>query len=412
MILRARIVVPLDGPPIANGGVKIDGNQVVAVGPFAEIRASFEGDVNDLGEVALMPGLINAHCHLDYTILRRAISPPKSFTAWVQRINAVKRSLGPDDYLTSIARGFDDCIKWGTTTVCNIESFPELMPHMPPPPIRTWWFYEMIDVRHRITSEEVVAGALSFFQHRANTLTNFGLSPHAPFTASLELFRLSNDCAQDLAMPLTTHVAESYEEFEMFHDARGALYDFLESIGRPMDDCGKKTSFELLWRSGAINAQWILAHMNELTESDFELLASLPADGRPTIAHCPGSHAYFNHSPFAWQRLQQMGINLCVGTDSLASCDSLSLLGELRQLSTREPSLSGEQLLQTVTRNPARALRRELTLGRIAAGALADLIAVPVSGDLASVYDEIVHYNQPIPWMMIGGAIRQYADVH
>jgi cytosine/adenosine deaminase-related metal-dependent hydrolase len=412
MILRARIVVPMDGPPIADGAVKVDGNKIVAVGTFADLGAGFGGEVNDLGEVALLPGFINAHCHLDYTILRHAISPPKSFSAWVQRINAIKRSLGPEDYLKSIARGFDGCIKWGTTTVFNIESFPELMPHLPPPPIRTWWFYEMIDIRHRITTEDVVAGALSFFQHRSGNLSNFGLSPHAPFTASLELFRLSNNCAQAFNMPLTTHVAESYEEFEMFHDARGPLYSFLESIGRPMGDCGKGTPFELLWRAGAINGQWILAHMNELTESDFDLLGSVPQTDRPTIVHCPSSHRYFNHSPFAWQRLQQMGINLCVGTDSLASCDSLSLLGELRQLSDREPSLSGEQLLHSVTRSPARALRREHSLGRIRAGALADLIAVPVSGTLAAVHEEIVEYTRPIPWMMIDGEIRQYAEGH
>jgi len=280
-----------------------------------------------------------------------------------------------------------------------------LMPHMPPPPIRTWWFYEMIDVRHRITTNDVVEGALSFFQNRSGTLSNFGLSPHAPFTASIDLYRLSNDCAQAFAMPLTTHVAESVEEMAMFREARGALYAFLAGIGRPMGDCGSSTPFGHLWRAGAINAQWILAHMNELREDDYTVLEGLPRTARPTIVHCPSSHRYFKHQRFAWDRLQQIGINLCVGTDSLASCDSLSLLSELRLLKSYEPQLSSEELLQCVTRRPARALRREGVLGVIKPGALADLIAVPVSGTIDDVHDQIVCHSRSIPWMMIDGKI-------
>jgi len=410
MILHARIVVPMDGPPIMAGAVVIEGNKITSVGNASDFPKCEGIEFHDLGDVALMPGLINAHCHLDYTILRRSIDPPKSFSAWVQRINAIKRSLGPEDYLKSIARGFDGCIKWGTTTVCTIESFPELMPHMPTPPIRTWWFYEMIDVRHRITTDDVVAGALSFFQNRPGSLSNFGLSPHAPFTASIDLYRLSNDCAQAFAMPLTTHVAESDEEMKMFGEARGPLYNFLSGIGRPMGDCGSSSPFSHLWNAGAVNAQWILAHMNELTPDDFALLHELPRSARPTIVHCPSSHRYFRHRPFQWQRLREMGINLCVGTDSLASCDSLSLLDELRILQQNEPELPSEELLRSVTRGPARALRKEGVLGVLKEGALADLIAVPVAGRVENIHDQIIQHTRSIPWMMIDGKILEKAN--
>ena len=403
MILTARLLLTMDGPPIEHGAVLIAGNEIAAVGPASELA---QGDSVDLGDVVLMPGLINAHCHLDYSMMRWAIHAPKSFTGWVQRINALKRSLDSDDYLRAIARGFGELVKWGTTTVCNIESFPELMPHMPPPPIRTWWFYEMIDIRHRITTDDVVAGALAFFQNRGSTLANFGLSPHSPFTASTSLYRLANDCAQSFAMPLTTHLAESREEFKMFRDASGPLHEFMASLGRPMGDCGAATPFMHLWNSGAVNGQCLLAHMNELTEDDFNLLAMLPRDDAPHVVHCPGSHAYFRHSPFPFRRLHELGVNLCVGTDSLASTDSLSLTGELRRLWKNEPWLTAEQLLQMVTVNPARALRRTSQLGKIAPGAWADLIALPVSGSVATVHEEVVRFDQPIPWMMIDGQIR------
>ncbi|MEI9894478.1 MAG: amidohydrolase family protein [Chthoniobacter sp.] len=147
----------MDGPPIENGAVAIEGNRVVAVAPCRICNGVSEGPVLDIGERVLLPGLINAHCHLDYSMMRGAIARPKQFTAWVQRINALKRSLDSADYLAAIQRGFGELRKWGTTSVCNIEAFPELMTRLGPSPVRTWWFYEMIDIRHRITTDDVVA---------------------------------------------------------------------------------------------------------------------------------------------------------------------------------------------------------------------------------------------------------------
>ena len=402
MILRARIVVPIHAPPIADGVVVVEGNRITAVGPAADFTGR---DIVDLGDVALLPGLINIHCHLDYSMMRHAISPPTSFTAWVKRINALKRSLDDDDYLAAIAKGFAESRRWGTTTIGNIESFPELMPRMAPAPLRIWWFYEMIDIRHRITTEDVVVGALEFFEPRAGALESFGLSPHAPYTASRELYQLANHCAATLPMPLTTHLAESAEELAMFRDARGPLHDFLRDLKRPMTDCGYGPPFGQLWRGGAIDARWILVHMNELTDDDFALLASLPRGGGPHIVHCPGSHRYFGHTRFQYRRLHDLGVNVCVATDSLASTDFLSLLSELRTLRGTDPWLSAEDLLKTVTTNPARALDRADTLGTIAHGALADLIALPVSGSVADVYEEIVSYARPVPWMMVDGNV-------
>ncbi len=406
MILRSRVIVTMDGPPIEDGGVVIAGNRITAVGPFTEIERADSGPVVDLEGLTLLPGLINAHCHLDYTMLRGAIMRPSSFTAWVQRINAIKRSLDNDDYLAAIKRGYDELLKWGTTTVCNIEAFPELMPQLGPPGLRTWSFYEMIDVRHRITNEDVVAGALSFFSQRGHPLAGFGLSPHAPYTASIELYQLANACADSLAMPLTTHVAESREELEMFRSAGGPLYAFLASLQRPMTDCGYHAPFAQLWKNGAIDSRWLLAHMNELTEEDFGILESLPRGSGPSIVHCPGSHHYFQHSPFQFHRLHGLGVNLCVGTDSLASTTSLSLFDELRLLQANEPWITAEHALRTVTVNPAQALRRQRQLGQISVGALADLIALPTSGSIPRVHEEIVANTRPVPWVMIDGQIR------
>jgi len=402
MILRARTLVTMTGPPIDNGAVAIKGNRIRAAGTFSEVAELFTGTVIDLGEQVLMPGLINAHCHLDYTMLRRAIQPPHGFTAWVQRLNAIKRSLRDEDYLDAIRAGFEELRKWGTTTVLNIESFPELMSRIPPSPLRTWWFYEMIDVRQRVTTEDLLEGAGIFFRKHADWLGGFGLSPHAPYTASADLYQLASACARQDDMPVTTHLAESTEEAAMFRRASGPLYDFMQSLGRDMSDCGHCSPLGLLLGRNLIGPEWIVAHMNELDDADFALLERTPLH----VVHCPASHRYFGHQPFPMERLRSIGINISLGTDSLASTDSLSLFDEMRNACRNHPSLSPLDALEMVTINPARALRRPRDLGCILPRAHADLIALPIApAGASSLFEEIVAHRRPIEWMMVNGHV-------
>ena len=404
LIFRSRCIVPVSAPPIEDGAVVVEGDSIVAVGPWKEIQAAHTGEVTDLGDRVLMPGLVNAHCHLDYTMMRRSIGPQRSFTEWIRRINALKRALSDDEYLAGIQKGFAQLRKWGTTTVANIESFPELLLRMPPPPIRTWWFFEMIDIRHRETSEDAVAGALAFFTPRKGWIGGFGLSPHAPYTASASLFELAGKAAESQQMPVTTHVAESREEWDMFRHGRGELYDFMLKLGRWMYDCQRKrTPLGHLAGHTQLSKRWLLAHMNELDDSDIEWLAAQPKEMRPGVVHCPGSHRYFRHAPFPLTRLVQAGVNVCLGTDSLASTDSLSMFDEMRNLSRRHGWLNPEEILRMATLNGARALG--IPAGRIEAGALADLIALPFAGDLSKVHQTILNYRDPVAWMMVNGQL-------
>ena len=353
----------------------------------------------DLGEVALMPGLINAHCHLDYSSMRGAILPNASFTQWVRRINELKRLLDDDDYLAAIAAGFEELRSNGTTSVLNIESFPELMMRMPPPPIRTWWFYEMMDLRNRFHTEDVVAGALSFFESRPGWLGGFGLSPHAPYTASPELYRLSKFCCEKYGMPFTTHVAESDEEFSMFCDAAGPLHGFLAGLGRNMSDTGTCSPLARLLEDDALPAGALLAHMNLLVESDWALL--LRRDF--SVVHCPCCHEYFDRPPFPIERFLSEGINVCLGTDSLASNKRLNLFAEIQCLSKNFPAIGPDTLLNMVTRNAAVAIGMAGKLGELTPRAEADLIALPYAGAADVVLDAVVHHSGSVDWMCVAG---------
>ncbi|MEO5717922.1 MAG: amidohydrolase family protein, partial [Chthoniobacterales bacterium] len=288
-----------------------------------------------------------------------------------------------------------------TTTIANVESMPELLDHMPPPPLRTWWFAELIDVRPRLEPAAMVENVLARFRGKDDWRGGFGLSPHAPYTASPELTRLATQAARRNGSLLMMHLAESTEEMEMFREKKGRLFDLLQSLGRPMNDCGKgKTPLAAMLDREVIDERWIVVHLNELTEEDFARLTKAP---RFHIAHCPRSSRYFRHAPFALERLAGLGFNIALGTDSLASNSSLSLFSEMQTLRDAHPSLSPERVLEMVTTNPARALHQDESLGKIRAGFQADLIALPIENPSAEILEKVIAWDQPVPWLLLAG---------
>jgi len=412
MIIRARTVVTMNGAPITDGAVRVRGNRIADVGQFSQIGA--DDEIIDLENSVLLPGLINAHCHLDYTCLRGKIPRPTSFTNWIRAINAEKAKLTADDYVASINAGFVEAHRFGTTTIANLTAFPELIGRIDEA-VRTWWFAELIDVRGSKRANDIVDTAVEWLK-RAN---NWGLAPHAPFTASTNLFRRCQEIALRENTLLTTHLAESREEMEMFRDRSGPLFDFLQRLGRSMDDCGGTTPLEMFFRGLQLSRRdpsiqarwaislpkttpWIIAHLNELMESDFNLLSEIRE--KFSIAHCPRSHAYFRHCDFQLPRLQQLGFNICLGTDSLASNDDLSLFAEMREFYKKFPALKPEKTLEMVTVNSARALGQEHELGRISRNFLADMIGIPFRGSSA-VYQTILNFVGKVPWIMLQGKI-------
>jgi cytosine/adenosine deaminase-related metal-dependent hydrolase len=422
----------MDGAPIENGAVVVSGNRIDDVGKFDEVKARNAGQIVDRGEQALLPGLINAHCHLDYTCLRGKIPPQKTFAGWIRAINAEKARLSPTDYLSSINEGFAEAKRFGTTTVANLTAFPDLIPQIHAP-IRTCWFAELIDVRAPMHANEIV----DLVRRRTDSLRRaieslggapsepvlsvaeggapWGLAPHALFTASENLYECCEGIARRENVLLTTHLAESREEMEMFRDSSGPLYEFMKGIGRPMDDCGKETPLarflDLIGRGGSPNRPqaievnrpylpWIVAHLNELTGSDFELLEH--ARGQFHIVHCPRSHDYFKHTQFPFQRLHSLGFNVCLGTDSLASNENLSLFAEMRAFQRSEPGISPDEILKMATVNPEMALHREEMIGRIRPGFCADLFTIPC-GRGADLFEEIVAFEGQLDWVTVNG---------
>jgi cytosine/adenosine deaminase-related metal-dependent hydrolase len=361
----------------------------------------------DLGEVVLIPGLVNAHCHLDYTLMAGQFPPPRVFTDWLKVITDTKADWSYSDYAESWAKGAQMLLRSGTTTVGDVEAVPQLLPKMwESTPLRVYSFLEMIGITKRrqpqALLQEIFEKGIALKHRRCR----IGLSPHAPYSTVPELLRLSARAARRRRWLVCTHVAESALEFDMFARRRGEMFHWLERSGRDMADCGQGSPVRHVKRSGLLGPNLLAVHLNYLGRGDLELLRQ----GGVSVVHCPRSHFYFRHDPFPLRSLTRAGVNVCLGTDSLASVyqrrnqtAELSMFEEMRTLAEREPRLSPRKILRLATVCGARALGLTGKAGELAPGAYADLIALPFSGKMSKVYEGVLQHKGNVATSMIGG---------
>ena len=400
MLLRARIVLPVTAPPIENGVVRVSGKRIQTLGRWGEIIPIAGESTVDLGESMLLPGLINAHCHLDYTDMAGQIPPQKTFSDWIKAIVALKAAWSYSDFARSWANGAKMLLRSGVTTVADVETVPELLPDVwSVTPMRVISFREMISLKKTAESEFQLAQAAAQWAALRHPAGATGLSPHAPYTTHADVLRWANRTAESRHWLLTTHVAESQEEFDMFRNASGAMHDWLKTQ-RDMSDCGKGSPVQHLERCDYLSERLIAVHANYLDKDDAELLARRGVH----VVHCPRSHAYFGHAPFPYEALSAASANICLGTDSLATVRKernrpveLDLFAEIRAFAAKYPDVSPEAILRMVTSHPARALGRAGELGQLAPNTLADMIALEYSG---SMQDACAALLQPKPKLL------------
>ncbi|MBM3887879.1 MAG: amidohydrolase family protein [Verrucomicrobia bacterium] len=376
-LFRSKFVLPIAAPPIEDGVVAMDGEWIVGVGK----RTDFDGPFTDLGECVLLPGFINAHCHLDYSDMAGRLPFRGSFTDWISEITGLKRTWSAEDYEASARRGVDLLLRSGTTTVCDIEAAPDNLEIVAEAPVRVLSCLEMIDVLTPAASE-------SSWKRFA------GISPHAPFTVSATLYRRAFTFCQTWKRIFTTHLAESLDEAAMFERARGPLYERLAALGRPTDDCGHGSSVKLLDGYGVLRGA-LVVHANWLSDDDIARLAR----ARATVVHCPSSHRFFNHPPFPLARLREAGVAVCLGTDSAASGSTLDMRAELGDFSAVRPS----EALAMATMAAAKALHQPGVTGTLTAGSRADLIAVPMAADARDPAEAVVASRAPVRLSMVNG---------
>jgi cytosine/adenosine deaminase-related metal-dependent hydrolase len=405
MILRAKIVVPVSAPPIENGAVEIRGNEILRVGRWEDKQVHTSGEVLNLGDVILLPGLVNAHCHLDYTGMAGKVPPPRRFSDWVRALVALKATSTESDYAESWKAGAKMLLQTGTTTVYDIEAVPTLIPAAWQwTPLRVISFRELIALRDQSKTAPFLDSAVNEWR-KIERQDRVGLSPHAPYTTTANVLHFAANAARKFGWPLTTHVAESEEEFEMFLYRSGPLFDWLKSQ-RDMSDCGRGSPVAFLEENEYLGPHLLAVHMNYLWRHDATTLAKRGV----SVVHCPRSHDYFRHLRFPRADLEDAGVNICLGTDSLATTrkigaqlPELNMFKEMQAFSAEFPEVAPQAILKMATINAAQALGRKGHFGELAAGTAADLIAVPYPEGAASIYDAVIQHRGNVVASMIGG---------
>lgn len=408
MLLRARTVLPVTAPPIEDGAVFIVGNRIRAVARWRSLAyLAPRLPVHDLGEVILLPGLINSHCHLDYTAMAGEIPPPKNFTDWIAAITAFKASWDYSDYAQSWLRGAHQLLKTGTTTVADIEAVPELLPEVwEATPLRVFSFLEMTGIKSRRPPRDILREAARRISALKHPRQRALLSPHAPYSTVGTLLKLSAVAARKKNWRVSTHIAESETEFEMFQHATGKMHDWLARNGRNNADCGHVSPVAHYARHQLLGENVLAIHVNYLAPGDETLLAKT----KTHVVHCPRSHDYFRHTRFERGRLAKAGINLCLGTDSLATTrkigrqkPELDMFAEMRVLADKDKSASPTDILRMATVNGARALGLAGKIGELAKNSTADAIAIPYSGKPARATEALLEHTGSVTISLIEG---------
>ncbi|MCH8851978.1 MAG: amidohydrolase family protein [Planctomycetes bacterium] len=383
MILTAKWILPITQPPIEDGAIAVRDGRIEGLGPCREF---VNADVEDLGDCVIMPGLVNAHTHLELSHLRRMIDPPGDLVEWLLWIVAKQHDLGHDPLRerteTSVRAGVEESLAAGVTTIGDISRLCALTrPLLRNGPLRVVSFGEVLGIgtgRHRVDERLRAAGDR---QYDSDFLIT-ALSPHAPYSIEDDGIERVIRHAREHDMRTCIHLAESVEEIQFLETGQGRFRELLEQIG-VWDDLipvPGHTPVRWMYELGALGPECVIAHGNYVDADEIDLLCATGT----SVAYCPRTHSYFGHQHHPVLELMGGGVNVCVGTDSLASNPSLSVLEELVHIRGAHAELPPDVILAMGTINGARALGLAHEIGSLEPGKQADFAVFRCADDLAS----------------------------
>jgi cytosine/adenosine deaminase-related metal-dependent hydrolase len=274
-------------------------------------------------------------------------------------------------------------------------------------------FLEMTGVRSRRQPDLILREAFEKIEALPPHRCAAALSPHAPYSTTPLLLQRTAALARMHKLGVTTHIAESGTEFEMFRHSRGELFDWLQRNERDMTDCGRHSPVQHVARAGLLGRNLLAVHVNWLAPGDAALLARK----QTSVVHCPRSHEYFQHLKFPYRALTQAGVNICLGTDSLATVQKatrqnveLSMFAEMRAFAKAHAKVSPEKIVRLATTNGASALGLRGQIGELKPNAFADLVALPFTGKPGDSYAAVLAHTGPITAGMIDGSWTMGCD--
>jgi len=349
--------------------------RLAAVGPERDVPAP-PGVATERFSGALLPGLVNAHTHLELTGLDGQAQAAE-FPAWIREVIALKAARTPADFLAAARQGLRDCWAGGVTTVADTGDSGAVIQALAEADGSGIAYHEIFG-----PAPEQAEGALAAAVRRLDQLRQFsgprvrlGLSPHAPYSVSGALYAGVASLARALDLPLAVHVAESRDESLLLQDGSGGFGDQWRARGIPVPVPPGSTPVEWLDRHGVLGPSTLCIHAVTAGPGDLDLLVRR----RASVAHCPRSNRRHGHGDAPLGAMLQRAIPVGAGTDSVASVAPLDLLAELAAARALA-GLTAEATLELATMGAARALGLEGEVGSLTPGKWGDVAAVDLPG--------------------------------
>jgi cytosine/adenosine deaminase-related metal-dependent hydrolase len=396
---RAAWVLPIDRAPIRDGIVSVDGGRIAAVGDQRS-RIRDEG-VTDLGPVALLPGLVNTHTHLELSWLRDRVPPASRFTDWVKLLFAIRgrpdRAMAPEQ-IPPIREAIREAKASGTVAVGDLTNSLAAVDPMLEARLDGVVFHELLGFKER--DGALVSGSMDARNQAAAKGVRVSMAPHAPYSTSLELFGAIRAAVNENTCPImSVHLGESAEEVEFLEKGTGPWRSMLETLGLWRDDWAIPACDPVAYldRHHLIDANTLVVHGVQFGDAALGRLAAIGA----TLVTCPRSNLWVGAGYPPIGRFYQSGVKVAVGTDSLASVDDLNLFSELRAMRRLAPTVPAARILESATLTGARALGLGDDLGSLAPGKRAEMIAVDVPAHVEDVEEFLLSGIVPsqIAWV-------------
>ncbi|MFQ6096221.1 MAG: amidohydrolase family protein [Armatimonadota bacterium] len=389
-VVSAAAIVADPERVFAPGVLAFAGETITWVGPTERLPSDVRGAERwRFPDLVIIPGFVNAHTHLDLSGLRGVI-PPGNFCTWVARLLRWLWTHPDYDRRAAAGAGIAECVQAGTAAVGDVASVGGLADSAP-----AWESASALDVGPLggVVFLEVLGlgpAAIKAARRRlsdslpgfSNPRLRIGVSPHAPYGTEPEIYRICARFARRNGLRLMTHVAETREECEFLRHGRGLMraVALLGRLSGTRFDPPGCSPVQYVARLGVLAPDVVLVHLNYASDDDIRLVAGAGAH----VVFCPGSHRFFGHDPHPVERLLDAGVNVALGTDSLASNESLSMLREIRLLRESHPAIPAAQALDMATRNAAVALGIEDAYGTLGPGMSAAFLGLRPPDGLAA----------------------------
>ncbi|GAB4242456.1 MAG: TRZ/ATZ family hydrolase [Thermoleophilia bacterium] len=385
MIFEAEWVLPITAAPVRDGGVRVSEGEITDLGPAEALRQRYPDDeVRNFHHAILLPGFVNAHVHLEYSVFR-GLFDDCGFGEWMLNFMPAKRRLGEEEYLISALLGAMECVGSGITTVGDTVADGRAMVSAAKRfGLRGYAFQEIFGMDDTLIDDSLSVLEEKLWRLRAiaSDLIEVGISPHAPYTVSGPLFRALTAYALKHGLKVMSHVAESSEEVTFVRNGSGVLaHDFRELAG--WDDLmwmpTGTSVVKYLEQWDALDADFIGVHLVQVSPSDIDVLQKYDV----AVAHCPKSNAKLGCGIAPVDEFLEHGLRVGIGTDSLASNNILDMFDEMRMViflqradQRRTSCLGAEHVLRMATIGGAAVLGLDDKVGSLEPGKRADLIAV------------------------------------